>query len=296
VEVNLGTLAGVEEAPGELQDLDVKSLPRFGTPVEVKIAEITPKSNLVSVTGRVVQAAEKVVTVSGEEKEIQEGVLGDETGTIRFTNWGEVRFQVGKSYRIEGAYVKNWRGIPQLGIDDRCVVEEGGEVEVVEERGVRKTLSDLSLKGEQDVEVEGCILEVREGSGLIFRCPVCNRMLRDSTCMVHGTQQGYPDLRVKAVLDDGFGAAQVVLNREITSRILGMTPEEALEAAEGRGEILWIEEELRKRLEGKWYKMRGTSILDDFGPTLLPKEITPVEEDPVKEAERLLKEVEEVEL
>lgn len=297
VEVNLGTLCTVEPAPGELEDLDITSLPRIGSAREVKIGEIIPRMGTVTVEGKVLTASEKTVTVSGTEKEIQEGVLGDETGVIRFTAWGDVRLDEGKSYRITGAYVRSWKGIPQLGIDERAEItelESDVEVKSSTEGPVRKRISELLLKGEQNVEVVGCLIEVREGSGLLFRCPVCRRVLRDSTCRVHGPQQGYPDLRVKAVIDDGYGAAQVVLNREITESLIGMSPEEALEESEGRGEVLWLEEEIKRKLQGRWFVMRGTAILDDFGPTILPKEVVAVEGDVEEELRELLKEIEEV--
>ena len=297
VEVNLGNLCTVEPAPGELEDIDPSSLPRIGTPREVKIGEIVPKMGTVTVEGRVLSASEKTVTVSGAEKEIQEGVLGDETGVIRYTAWGSVRLREGGSYRIAGAYVRSWKGIPQLGIDERAEVTPlDREVDVKEstEGPTRKRISELLLKGEQYVEVTGCLIEVREGSGLLFRCPVCRRVLKESTCRVHGPQQGYPDLRVKAVVDDGYGAAQVVLNREITEKLLGMTPEEALEESERRGEVLWLEEEVRRKLQGRWFVMRGTAILDDFGPTLLPKEVEIVKGDVEEELKTLLEEIEGV--
>lgn len=297
VEVNLGTLCTVEPAPGELEDLDITSLPRIGSAREVKIGEIIPRMGTVTVEGKVLTASEKTVTVSGTEKEIQEGVLGDETGVIRFTAWGDVRLDEGKSYRITGAYVRSWKGIPQLGIDERAEItelESDVEVKSSTEGPVRKRISELLLKGEQNVEVVGCLIEVREGSGLLFRCPVCRRVLRDSTCRVHGPQQGYPDLRVKAVIDDGYGAAQVVLNREITESLIGMSPEQALEESEGRGEVLWLEEEIKRKLQGRWFVMRGTAILDDFGPTILPKEVVAVEGDVEEELRELLKEIEEV--
>lgn len=297
VEVNLGTLCTVEPAPGELEDLDLTALPRIGSPREVKIGEITPTMGSVTVEGTVLSTSEKTVTVSGAEKEIQEGVLGDDSGVIRYTAWGEVRLEEGKSYRIAGAYVRSWKGIPQLGIDERAEIsplEREFEVKELGGAPVRKRISELLLKGEQDVEVEGCLIEVREGSGLLFRCPVCKRVLKDSTCRVHGPQQGYPDLRVKAVIDDGYGAAQVVLNRDITGRLLGMTPEEALEESERRGEVLWLEEEVKRRLQGRWFVLRGTAILDDFGPTLLPKEVKMVEGDVEEELKELLEEVEGV--
>ena len=87
------------------------------------------------------------------------------------------------------------------------------------------------IGGMVDAAVDGIILDVRQGSGLVFRCPECNRVLQKNECRVHGEVEGNPDLRTKAVLDDGSGAMTVILNRVISERLLGKSLDKCMKEA-----------------------------------------------------------------
>jgi replication factor A1 len=121
-------------------------------------------------------------------------------------------------------------------------------------------------------EVDGTIIEVREGSGLIFRCPLCNRALATGNCSIHGSQEGSPDLRAKVVLDDGTGVLFAVLNTEITEDIIGLSVNECIGRFESDEKRLM--DLLSEKLLGRNYIMRGNVIKDDFGSTMLPSAIS----------------------
>jgi replication factor A1 len=182
--------------------------------------------------------------------------------------------------------VKEWRGIPQINFDERAVVEKLPDTDFDVMRTPRLCAEELLEAGASDVEVSGTIIEIRDGSGLIFRCPACNRALINSNCSVHGQQDGLPDLRTKVVLDDGTGALFAILNTEITERILGMDVKEC----ESRfcDDEARVVEHLHEKLLGKEFVMRGNVIRDDFGPTVLPSIVEPGEEEYMEEARSLL--------
>src|SRR2546428_2835635 len=85
--------------------------------------------------------------------------------------------------------------------------------------------------GGADVSVRGILIDVREGSGLVYRCPECRRVLRKGACRLRGEVKGEPGRRVKAVLDDGSGAVTAVFDRELTEALLDKTLEACIAAA-----------------------------------------------------------------
>ena len=122
-----------------------------------------------------------------------------------------------------------------------------------------------------DITVEGIILDIKEGSGLILRCPECNRVLRNGECMVHGVQSGKSDLRVKGVVDDGFGALMIILNSELTTKILGKTVEECETEVKEKGpeSLTSIQTELEENLLLHPMRFKGTVTTDEFGAMMI---------------------------
>ena len=89
------------------------------------------------------------------------------------------------------------------------------------------TMSQLIENGGAvGIRVRGVLIDIKKGSGLVLRCPDCNRVTQKGMCMVHGKVQGKHDLRIKGVLDDGTGAVTVILGKELTEKLSGKTMEE----------------------------------------------------------------------
>lgn len=100
--------------------------------------------------------------------------------------------------------------------------------------------------------LEGKITKIYDGSGLIQRCPKCDRWIIDNFCMVHGDVTGNWDLRIKAGFDDGKKRHMLIFKRETTERILKLTLERAKEL--GEGEVL---ERIKKEIVGKNAEIDG---------------------------------------
>ncbi len=132
-------------------------------------------------------------------------------------------------------------------------------------------------------------------TGPVYRCPQCNRTLRKGNCRIHGDVEGKPDLRIKAVLDDGTGALTAILGREITERLLEKDLEACLAEAREKMDADVIQDQLSDRLLARPMQMRGNIVQDEFGLMLLGKEASFLEHEVKEEAERLLDELEELE-
>jgi replication factor A1 len=287
VELNLGQYTKVEDAPDDaLSDLEVSKLPRFGNLVEVPLKDVKSNQGNILVKGKILSVEKRSINTERGSKTIFDGILADTTKRVRFTSWHDFSLETGDVVSVKGAYVKEWRGIPQINFDDRAEVEKVEDHDFDVMKTPRLLAEELLEAGASDVEVLGTIIEIRDGSGLIFRCPSCNRALIGGNCSVHGQQEGLPDLRTKVVLDDGTGALFAILNTEITEQILGMGVTEC----ESRycDDEARVVDHLNEKLLGKEFIMRGNVIRDDFGPTVLPNVVEPGEEEYMDEAKALI--------
>ncbi|MCL4345494.1 MAG: single-stranded DNA-binding protein [Candidatus Thermoplasmatota archaeon] len=85
-----------------------------------KIKELTPESRRVNVLAKVVEIGEpkEINTRFGETKSVTEVVIGDETGKIRLSLWGEQASNVkdGSTLHIDNGYISLVRGQMRLNV------------------------------------------------------------------------------------------------------------------------------------------------------------------------------------
>ena len=291
VEVNLGSFSDVKEAEGSpLEDLDTTKLPRFGKLKQLDLKDVRPGMGNVMIRGKVLSVDERTIRTDSGEKKIHDGVISDSTKRMRFTSWHDFGLETGDVVEISGGYVKEWRGIPQLNFDERAEVKKVEDQDFEVLQPPRFLAEDLYEAGATDAEVAGTIIEIKDGSGLIFRCPECNRALINGNCSIHGQQEGVPDLRAKIVVDDGTGAMFAVLNTEITQEVICLSVSECVDRFSDLEEDK-VTEMLNRELLGKDYVLRGNVIRDDFGPTVLPSMARQNKEEYMEEAEKMLDEL-----
>lgn len=280
-QINLGDRTQVEKA-------DADAVPKVTTELrDATVAELTPGLRGVRVTGRILDVAPRDITVQGESKTIYGGTLADESGKIEFTAWSDMGLVADSVVTIAGGYVRTYRGTPQFNFDQDATVTPA-DVTLPDADTLADTppvpLYDLVEQGGNDVSVVATLLEVRDGSGLVFRDPESNRVVTGSAI----TPQCTPDLRVKGVLDDGTAAMNLIANRALTEKLLGKTLEQCQKEAQDayRGEV--IQEQLQEKLAGRTYKVRGNVLVDEFGAMFIAKAITPYNGDLEIEAKALL--------
>jgi replication factor A1 len=165
------------------------------------------------------------------------------------------------------------------------------DVEVNEDAPQMRIDEAVGSGGMFDVEVVGNLLEVRDGSGLIERCPDCGRVLQNGQCRTHGDVDGEDDMRVKAILDDGNGTVTAVLDRDLTEQLYGASMADAMEAAREAMDKEVVADEIRKRVVGREFRVRGNLSVDDYGANLEATEFEETEDDPADRAAAVLSEV-----
>ena len=230
------------------------------------IAELKP--GVGSVRAKIVQEWEP-----RHERMLQTGLLGDETGIIKFVLWkdGEKeKLEPGVVYSIYYASVDEFMGRLSLNLSTAMYLAEEGDI----------TVHDGS------VSITGAFVHLGSGSGLIKRCPVegCNRALsRQNYCPVHEIQNKFRyDLRITGVIDDGQAARNVLIQRETSEQLSGMTLDEAIEVAEnnplGFDDVFL---KMRNAIIGRYVSCSGS----DIDGTLLVKECRKIRCDPSRHLE-----------
>ncbi len=269
---------------------DVSEIPEISLePRQYKIYELRGGLGGVEVTTRILEIQEREVEISGQRKKVFSGMIGDETGKAQFTAWHDFKLKEGNVVRITGGYVKSWKGIPQLTFDEKATVEklDANKIAKKDIKTQKIMLSELEERnGALDIEVKGTVIEIRKGSGLVQRCPECNRVLQQGACSMHGVVDGKADMRMKLVLDDGAGSVSAIIGKELTEKLLGKT----MSDVSGDDSLI---EEMNTLLFGHRISVRGNALGDQFGVTVIARDAKRADFDVSVEAERLAQELEE---
>ena len=111
--------------------------------------------------------------------------------------------------------------------------------------------------------------------------------------MVHGTQTGKPDLRVKMVLDDGTDALLAIFNSDLTTKLIGKTVEdcEGDLKNEGPDYLNRINDELSEILLMHPIRVKGTVTTDEYGAMMICTDFNElvISEEISERIDRLLK-------
>jgi len=292
VQVNLGDRAAITR-----EEDDALPPPPQGaaavTGGEVQVKDLRAGMRGLDLKFRVLSVAPRQVNVKGEEKTVWSGSLADETGMIEFSSWQDFELEEGDVVHLQGGYIRTWRGVPQLSFDGRDDLEklDTGALPGVDDLAQESlvTIDDLERRGgAHSVAVNGIMIEVREGSGLVFRCNECRRVVRKGTCSIHGRVENTPDLRVKGVVDDGTGSLSVIINRELTEGLLGKSLDDCKNLAQETFDPEAVRDLLVDRLVAKPVKVTGNVVSDDFGLMMIVRNVSDVQVDVKAEAEELL--------
>ena len=192
----------------------------------------------------------------------QVGLLGDESGTIKFVAFETSdlpELTEGQAYELSNVVTDEYEGSYSVKLNRTTgITEIDEEIEV----------------GDNADTVEGALVDIQSGSGLIKRCPEedCTRVLQNGRCSEHGQVEGEFDLRIKGVLDDGETVTEVIFDREATEELTGMGLEEAKDMAMDALDTTVVAEEMADDVLGRYYRVTGPT----FGRYVLVDEM----EDP----------------
>ena len=252
---------------------EVEAKPASRAAQAVKVVEITEPGQWVDLKVKVAQLWE-----TNSDAISQSGLVGDETGSIKFVKWAKAdlsNMEEGKSYLLRNLVTDEFQGRYSVKLNRTSQIEPlDVDVEI----------------GSQAAEFSGALVDVQKGSGLIKRCPVCKRSLAKGVCSEHGKVEGTYDLRIKAVLDDGRRVQDVLINRETTERLVGLTLDEAKQMAMEALDHEVVRSLIESKLMGRYFSITGPRV-DRYLLVETINDVPPVTESRVDE---LMAEVEAV--
>jgi len=218
---------------------------RGGDSDAAKVADIDEDEQWLDVTVKVVDLWEP-----RSDAISQVGLVGDESGTIKF-----VAFDTSELPELEEGAVY------ELG---NVVTDEyQGNYSIKLNRTTSITKLDEEIEVGDDTDtVEGALVDIQSGSGLIKRCPEegCTRVLQNGRCSEHGDVEGEFDMRVKGVIDDGASVQEVIFDREATEELSGITLDEAKSMAMDALDTTVVAEEIREDVLGHYYRVSGPTL------------------------------------
>ncbi|MDI9616664.1 MAG: replication protein A [Methanothrix sp.] len=218
---------------------DIESVMLPQSSADYRVSDIRGPGQWINLRAKVVQLWEP-----SSESIQQQGLLGDETGVVRFVKWaksGQPDLVEGRSYLLRNLVTDEFQGRFSVKINRSTVIEETEEP------------IEVSLNR----RISGAIVDIQKGSGLIKRCPTCRRPLSKGICAEHGKVEGVYDLRVKAAIDDGLIVQDILINRERVEELIGLTMDQAkemaMEALDHEVVLALIEE----KLIGRYFEVTG---------------------------------------
>ena len=238
INIDLNKNSSIEELD---EDIDVPG-PSTESP-QVNTADISEADRWVSLRGKIVQLWD-----NDHESIAQVGLIGDETGTIKFTNWQSAELpgvEEGKCYLFSNVISSEWDGRININLNKNSSIEEIDE--------------DIEV-GTSAVTFAGALVDIQSGSGLIKRCPECNRSLTKGACTEHGKVEGLYDLRIKAIMDDGIVTQEALLNRELTEQVGEITLDDAIAMAADALDQAVVLDMIKNKLVGKYYTVTGPRL------------------------------------
>lgn len=258
-------------------------------PVEYAVKDFRAGLGEIIATVKILDIGAREIESNDTKKTVYSGTIADETGKAQFTSWHDFKLSQGDVVTITGGYIKSWKGIPQLTFDEHATVKK---LEKKKLAGDFDTVQYLSMheltekRGGLDINVTGTVISIREGSGVVVRCPECTRVLFNEECSVHGKVQGIEALRIKLVLDDGTGSVYCTLGHETTEELLGISLEEMKTSD--------TTHLLHTRLFGYTLSVVGNALSDQYGTTIIGKKANLALFQLEKQKDELLQELEEL--
>ncbi|WP_254839865.1 replication factor A [Natronomonas marina] len=225
-------------------DMDREQLSGGGDQA-AEVADIDAPEEWLDLTAKVVELWEPRA-----DSIAQVGLLGDETGTVKFTKWAKSdlpELEEGAVYRLGNLVTDEYEGRFSVKLNSTTTIEEVDE--------------DIEV-GDDATEIEGALVDIQSGSGLIKRCPEedCTRVLQNGRCSEHGEVEGEFDLRIKGVLDDGDEVHEVIFDQAATEELTGIGLDEAQEMAMDALDTEVVVEEMRETVLGRYYRVTGPTL------------------------------------
>ena len=216
------------------------------------VKEVTTDGMWTSLRVKVVQLWD-----SNHDSIDQTGLVGDESGTIKFTKWKSANLppmEEGKSYLLVNVVSNEYNGKMQVSMNKNSKIE---------------TSEDVEAKDNTTTFI-GAIVAIRDNSGLISRCDECTRAIRGK-CPVHLEAGSHHDLRIICTMDNGIECITVIMDASIIESLTGFTVDSSRQMAVDALDKEIVGDRLELLILGKFFYVTGP----DLGDSLLARAMMP---------------------
>ncbi len=221
----------------------------------VPIGDVKDDNTWITVRGKIVKLWEPTSDIIS-----QTGLIGDESGIVKFTIFTKsqktlcITLEEGKSYELRNVVSSLWRNQMSLKINSNS--------EII-------LLQENIEAARQSVALTGMITSVLSGSGLIKRCPECNRRIVKGACREHGKVEGTYDLRLKACFQESLPSTpvkvyEIILNAPLVEKVTGINLQNAREMAMEHLDTEVVASAISEKVLFKYFTVKGTQMPVDF--------------------------------
>jgi replication factor A1 len=242
----------------------IEEIPDKGDTEEIITQVKDLSTGLFNIRGKIIQFFD-----SKNDKIDQVGLLGDESGIVKFITWKSSKIptlEKDKSYIFNYAQSQKYNELYSLILSSAIEIPD-----------------EIHVPSKQ-TEIIGNLVSIKSGSGLIRRCKVdgCGRVIsRQNYCTIHEIQNDFKwDMRIKGVIDDGITAYNVIMTLPTVEKLSGLTLDKAIEISQnnplGADEVFM---RLRAKLLGRYFIVTGTKYPD----RIFVQDCNPLEYEKYKE-------------
>ena len=226
----------------------------------------------------------------GQEKFLWSGQIADPSGKCRMSAWEELPIKsldLPITVKLKGVRVRSWQGIPDITVDKAAQVEILDSPPWDSSIDLSNHVADVELSdlvngsSRVGISTKGIVASVREDCGIIMRCTQCRRVLKDGICSEPrcDTYSGNQDVRLRLVIDDGKATSSLLINKEATLELLGVSENDIVSEIDSNGQMEFVQS-LRNKLLGREIIVSGRAIVDDQGAMILAEKTELVNLDP----------------
>ncbi len=266
IKTKLDELSGLISREGALHiianELKIDLNETSRTPI--KINEVTPQLQYFEVAGKILRIYDKRTFVRQEqENQVQNLLIGDETGVIRLVFWGEQVEQVndfseGDILLVKGGYSKENQNRTEIHVNSRTEITKNPDgISISDVKTIPKQTSGYKkisaiAAGDRQVSILGTIVQVFDIR--FFRlCPECNKKVTlqngTYTCGLHGsTDSPILSCVLNVIVDDGSETIRVVCFGDVVEQILQIQKDDLVALENGTTSFDTYKEQVSGRL------------------------------------------------
>lgn len=187
----------------------------------------------------------------------QAGTIADASGSREFVAWATSdlpSLTENESYRLASVVGNEYQGATNIALNSQTEVTRlDSPIDAVDPTST----------------VCGLVTALKDGSGLIKRCPRdgCDSVLSENRCPTHGSVDTEFDLRVELAVDIGQQSITVRLDQELTTELTGLTLEAATQRAKKALDTDVVFTECQSQLVGRYLRVSGTTFQNALSAT-----------------------------